>query len=384
MKSMAKTQTPAHQSHLRYDLAPGEEARQALDETFAAYGQMMKLLTEIVPGKAGANLVTLHELAYETIRERTALPARLVTLGLRDFAANRGEPADLSRLPLDEKLFAIKGPSDLTISTVHGRVAVPFDVAGYFKGWESNIPAYLIADGGHYAIHIGVTPNSPRTEDNMTMHEGILSRMGRLIAGLANAAVDTVEGANKVAVIEQALREIDVAADEARADLGKARAEEYRIQSRRNEIVEDLEALEAKIRLAITAGREDLAKAGVARQIDLEAQIAALDKALADANARIDEGQKALQAVLAARREAEARLIDFKRSIARHAPEEAAGRNPRPTPAAGAARAAAAVSRLTGVPSGELATSAELDELDRLHREQAIEARLARFKANGQ
>ncbi|OEC98432.1 MULTISPECIES: PspA/IM30 family protein [unclassified Rhizobium] len=381
---MAKTHVPTHRSRLRYDLAPNDEARQALDETFAAYGQMMELLGEIVPDRAGANLVTLHDLAYETIRERTALPARLVTLGLRDFAANRGGLADWNRLPLDEKLFAIKGPSDLTISTVRGRVAVPFDVAGYFKGWDSNIPAYLIADGGHYAIHIGVTPNSPRTEDNMTMHEGILSRMGRLIAGLANAAVDTVEGANKVAVIEQALREIDAAADEARADLGKARAEEYRIQSRRSEIVADLDALDAKIRLAISADREDLAKAGVSRQIDLEAQIAALDKALADANAQIDEGQKALQAVLAARREAEARLVDFKRSIARHAPEEATGGNPRPTPAAGAARAAAAVSRLTGVPSGEPATSAELDELDRLHREQAIEARLARFKANGQ
>ncbi len=355
-----------------------------MDETFAAYGQMMRLLTEIVPDRAGANLVTLHELAYETIRERTALPARLVTLGLRDFAANRGEPAGTNRLPLDEKLFAIKGPSDLTISTVRGRIAVPFDVAGYFKGWDTNLPAYLIADGGHYAIHIGVTPNSPRTEENMTMNEGILSRMGRLIAGLANAAVDKVEGANKIAVIEQALHEIDAAADEARADLGKARAEEYRIQSRRTEIVDDLTALDAKIRLAISAEREDLAKAGVARQIDLESQIAALDKALADANAQIDEGQKALQAVLATRREAEARLADFKRSVARHAPEEATGGVPRATPAAGAARAAAAVSRLTGVPAGEPATSAELDELDRLHREQAIAARLARFKANDQ
>lgn len=355
-----------------------------MDETFAAYGQMMKLLTEIVPDRAGANLVTLHELAYETIRERTALPARLVTLGLRDFAASRGEPVGANRLPLDEKLFAIKGPSDLTISTVRGRVAVPYDVAGYFKGWDTNLPAYLIADGGHYAIHIGVTPNSPRTEENMTMNEGILSRMGRLIAGLANAAVDKVEGANKVAVIEQALHEIDAAADEARTDLGKARAEEYRIQSRRTEIVDDLTALDAKIRLAISADREDLAKAGVARQIDLEAQIAALDKALADASEQIDEGQKALQAVLATRREAEARLADFKRSVARHTPEEATGGVPRASATVGAARAAAAVSRLTGVPAGEPATSAELDELDRLHREQAIETRLARFKANDQ
>ncbi|AYG60076.1 PspA/IM30 family protein [Rhizobium jaguaris] len=379
---MAKTPGPSRQSLLRYELAPDSAARNALDETFAAYGQMMAILTEIVSDKAGANLVVLHDLAYETIRERTGLPARLVTLGLRDFAASRGGVVDVNRLPLDEKLFAIKGPSDLTISTVRGRVAVPFDVAGYSRGWESVFPAYLVADAGHYEIHIGVTPNSPRTEENMMMNEGILSRMGRLIAGLANAAIDKAEGANKIAVIEQALREIDAAADEARTDLGKARAEEYRIQSRRTEIVDDLAALDEKIRLAVSNDRDDLAKAGVARQIDLEAQIAALDKALADVREQIDEGQKALQAVLATRREAEARLVDFKRSVVRHAPEEAAGSKSHSTPGAGAARAAAAVSRLTGVPAAEPTTSAELDELDRLHREQAIEARLARFKAN--
>ncbi|PCK81907.1 hypothetical protein CPT34_05980 [Rhizobium sophoriradicis] len=378
--SMASTSKTSHPSLLRYMLAPDEQARQALDDTIAAYRRMIGILTELVDDRAGANLVVLHELAYETVREQTGLPARLVTLGLRDFATNRGTIADPPQLPLDDKLFAIKGPADLTIATVHGRVAVPFDVAGYSRGWESIFPAYLVAEPDHYEIHIGVTPNSARMEENMT-NEGILSRMGRLIAGIANAAIDKAEGVNKIAVIEQAIREIDAAADEARSDLGKARAEEYRIQSRKDEIAEDMNALDGKIRLAVSSGRDDLAKAGVARQIDLESQIAALDKALADARDQVDEGQKALQAVLATRREADARLADFKRSIARHPEEALAGHN-RPTPGADAARAAAAVSRLTGVPSGEHAHSSELDELDRLHREQAIEARLARFKAD--
>ncbi|OWV76614.1 hypothetical protein ATY76_01275 [Rhizobium sp. R339] len=377
---MAITNKTPHPSLLRYMLAPDDQARQALDDTIAAYRRMTDILTELVDDKAGANLVVLHDLAYETVREQTGLPARLVTLGLRDFAANRGVIPEPLQLPLDEKLFAIKGPSDLTIATVHGRVAVPFDVAGYSKGWESIFPAYLVADHDRYEINIGVTPNSARMEENMT-NEGILSRMGRLIAGIANAAIDKAEGVNKIVVIEQAIREIDAAAEEARTDLGKARAEEYRIQSRKDEIVEDMNALDEKIRIAVSSGRDDLAKAGVARQIDLESQIAALDKALADASEQVDEGQKALQAVLAARREADARLVDFKRSIAKH-PEEALAGHGRPTPGVGAARAAAAVSRLTGVPSAENAHSSELDELDRLHREQAIEARLARFKAD--
>ncbi len=369
-----------HTAILRYRLAPDDEALRALEETFAAYAAMFALLEELTAEKGGANLVTLHELAYETVRDRTGLPARFVTLGLRDFASNRGRPSEPPRLPLDEKLFAIKGPADLTVATVRGRVAIPFDVAGYSRGTLSIFSAQLVAEAGGYEIHIGVTPHTDRTEEHMMMNEGILSRMGRLIAGIANAAVDKAEGTNKVAVVEQALREIDAAAEEAKADIGKARAEEYRIQSRREEIASDLNMLEEKIHTAVASGRDDLAKAGVARQIDLESQVAALDKALADARIYLDEGQQALQAVLATRREAEARLADLKRSLAQY-PDEPAAARARNNPADGAARAAAAVSRVTGVPAGNKATSAELDELDRLHREQAIEARLAKFKA---
>lgn len=365
---------------LRYMLAPTAEARAALDDTFAAYGHMREILGEVLSSQASANLVVLHDLAYETIRERTGLPARLVTLGLRDYASHRAAANGPMRLPLDEKLFTIKGPSNLTIATVRGRVAVPFDVAGYSPGWTSIFPAYLTVVDGRFEIHIGVVRNSPQMEDNM-MHEGILSRMGRLIAGVANAAIDKAEGANKIAVIEQAIREIDAAADEARSDLGKARAEEYRIVARRNEIVEDITSLDEKIRLAVSSGRDDLAKAAVSRQIDLEAQVAALDKALADVREHLDEGQKALHAVLATRRESEARLADFKRSLTQHNQEAPAG-GTRAGSTADAARAAATVSRVTGVTAGAAASSAELDELDRLHREHAIEARLARFKAD--
>lgn len=369
-----------HTSILYYDLAPDAEARRALEETFVAYADMLAMLDELAGEKAGANLVTLHELAYETVRERTGLPARMVTLGLRDFAANRGQQANVERLPLDDKLFAIKGPSDLTVATVRGRVAIPYDVAGYSPGTLNIFAAQLVAQHGGYQIHIGVTTHSDRTEKKMMTNEGILSRMGRLIAGLANAAVDKAEGSNKIVIVEQALREIDAAAEEARSDIGQARAEEYRILSRRDEIGADLEKLDEKISTAISAAREDLAKAGVARQIDLESQLAALDKALAGARTDLEEGQQALQAVLATRREAEARLADLKRSIAQF-PESKVSGLAKPSPVDGAARAAAAVSRATGVPGGEHGSSAELDELDRLHRDRAIEARLAALKA---
>src|SRR5882724_6336191 len=113
---------------LRYALDPDETGVQAIEATFAAYDRMMSILEDVAP--VGANLVLLHEQAYERVRLETDLPARLVTLGLRD-RANYVAGAPLRRIPLDEKLFAIKGPTQLSLSTVRGRLLVPFHVPGY-------------------------------------------------------------------------------------------------------------------------------------------------------------------------------------------------------------------------------------------------------------
>jgi phage shock protein A len=361
---------------LRYALAPDADAAAALRETIAEYAVMLDILADLA-ASAGANLVTLHTLAYEAVRKRTRLPSRLVTLGLRDFAARRAGD-EIAGIPLDDKLYTIKSASELSISTVAGRVIVPFDVAGYVEGWKDVLPARLVFEQGTFELRIGVNPNIA-TEEKTMIHEGILSRMGRLIAGVAYATIEKAEGINGVAIVEQAIREIDSAAEEARAELGRARAEEHRIASRRTEISQEIGALEEKIRFALKESREDLAKAAVARQIDLEAQSAAIEKALADVGERIDEGQKALQAVLAARRDAEARLSDLKRSVQKH-DGDGSNTGSRSSPDLTVAKASAAVTRVTGVPGGAPSSSAELDELDRLHRERAIAERLARFK----
>jgi hypothetical protein len=375
---MSPTSKDQPTATLRYVLAPEPNARKALVETLQAYALMLQILGETA-ATAGSNLVALHVLAYETLRTRTGLPARLVTLGLRDFAARRvGD--EVTGMPLDQKLYAVKSPSELSISTVAGRVAVRFDVAGYAQGWKGALLARLVLDQGTFELRIGVTPNIA-TEEKTMIHEGILSRMGRLIAGVAHATVEKAEGANRVAIVEQAIREIDAAAEEARAELGRARAEEHRIASRRREISDDIAALDAKIRTAFGESREDLARVGVARQIDLEAQVAALDKALADVGERIEEGQKAMQAVLAARRDAEAQLAGLKRSEERVLDPDGIGTPRRAGPDLTVARASAAVTRVTGVPGGP-PPPPELDELDRVHRERAIDERLARIKAS--
>lgn len=213
--------------------------------------------------------------------------------------------------------------------------------------------------------------------------EGVLARMGRLIAGITNAAIDKAEGTNPVAIVEQAIREIDDAAEEARLSLGQSKAEEYRIKTRRGALETERTGLDDKIRLAVNESRDDLAKAAIARQIDLESQITALDKALSNVSEDMNEGQQALQAILATRREAEERLSELKRSFAAsNKAEGGLGINPHDNASAQADRAASAVARVTGVPKGEKNQSSELDELDRLHRDHAIAERLARFKTD--
>ena len=90
----------------------------------------------------GANLVSLHAQAYETIRKETDLPARLVTLGLRDRASYVAG-ASVRRIPLDDKLFAIKAPTSLTVSTVRGHVLVAFNVPGYLCRLGKPLPGSI-------------------------------------------------------------------------------------------------------------------------------------------------------------------------------------------------------------------------------------------------
>ncbi len=257
---------------------------------------------------------------------------------------------------------------------------MPFEVPGYVGGWESPFPAHLVSDGQTYEIHIAVKSKSPAPEEKTMLHEGILARMGRLLAAIASQTIDNAENNNKVALVKQAIREIDAGADEARHALGKSRAEEFRLKRRREELDAEVVRLNEKIRLAIAENRDDLARAGVARQIDLESQQIALERAMDFIELEIEEQTKALQAMLGARREAEVRLTELEQSLIQQSPAET-GRGAAQTKTISADRAMAAIARVTGVPASSVLGDKELDELDRLHRENEIAARLERIKS---
>jgi phage shock protein A len=362
-------------------LSPSPEDERAIRATFADYGVLMRLLDDFAQQRgASANLVALHEQAYAPIREQTRLPARLVSLGLRDHAARRGG-VTFDGLPLDGRLYAIKSPTHLSLATVEGRRLIAYAVAGYQAGWPDHAEARLVVRNGETSILVGVATAAKPKETSMAT-EGILTRIGRVIAGVAHGAADNLEGANPIATVEQSIREIDAMAEEARVGAGKARAEEHRIRAKIAEIDEEIADLAGKIAVGLSEAREDLVKPVIGLQIDLEAQQAALETALAEVSDRIDEAGKALQAINSARQDAVARLNALKKSTqpAAGAPvahESASERN-----AHRLARSLDAIARVTGVPGRPTTAASEVEELARLQREQAIQERLLSYKGS--
>lgn len=370
---------PRYQSTMSYTLAPSPEDMAAIRATLGDYTIMMGILDDIGRdrGATSANLVALHEQAYATIRERTRLPARLVTLGLRDHASRQGKGSPINDLPLDGRLYAIKSPTHLSLATVEGRRLIAYSVAGYVPGWFDHAEARLMLKDDETLVLVGIA-SAVKPKETIMATEGILSRIGRVIAGVAHGTVDALEGANAIATVEQSIREIDAVADDARAGAGKARAEEHRLKAKIAEINDEIEDIAGKIETGLAAGREDLVKPAIGLQIDLEAQRSALETALAEAVERIAESGTALQAVNSARADAVARLAALKKSKGAEDGAEGASASVRNDNRL--ARSLGTIERVTGVSGRPTTATSEVEELARLQREKEIQERLAQYK----
>jgi phage shock protein A len=369
--------------YCRLTLRPDPSAADALDLISATNGKLLDWLDRSVPAGHPADLVALHRSFYEAARAVSGLPARSVTLAFKDWVRRRRGEA-IAGLPLDEKLYAVKGIESVSIATLDGRVTVPFVVDDYGPGWFDPAPARLVRSPDGFDLLIATdraatAAGTPRSkEEIMPTTESALKRIGRVIAGMTNLAIEAAEGVNPEAVIAQAIREIDAAADEARTDLGRATAERHRVDARRRQLLQEKAELEARIGLALDQGRDDLAEAGIARQIDIDAQLGVLDRLLGESDDKIAQLGQTVDAIAASRREAEQTRLAFR---AVQAGVDGSG-----DPAGGAmnkvARAQSAAARVSGIaPVPPVADARLLDELADLERDHQIKSRLALLKS---
>lgn len=360
-------------SGLRLDLQPTLEMRKALSDMLVAYQRAMEILDQT---DKGANVVALHQAAYEEIRTVTGIPSRLATLALRDHGRRR--PGEVVQdIPLDSKLFAVKGADSVSIATLSGRIVLPYTASRYREGWADFAEARLVFEGSSICLYAGIQADVHQTRETAMSNEGILARLGRVIAGVVNNAVDSAEASNPVAVAQQAIREIGVIADEARAALGIALAAGHRLKAKSNDLDAEIRDLDEKIKVGLESGREDLARVATGVQIDLEAQKEALAKAILENTREIVDAEATLSSIASARADAMKRLEDARRAE-RAVPPVA---TPSQRNDQRLADALQAVERVTGVPSRTVMEgNAEVEELGRLQRQKAIEARLNAFK----
>lgn len=219
------------------------------------------------------------------------------------------------------------------------------------------------------------------------MSESLARRVGRLVAGSFNAAVDAVENAAPETVMEQALRELDTAIADVRRDLGTVEAQRHLTSKRLTEERSRYDELGAQAQLALREDREDLATVAVERQIDIEAQLPVLEARLGELGEEKLQLEGYVAALQAKKREMQDALKSFRSS--RQTSTSATGGAS--TSAGGgldrAERAGAAFDRVftrqTGF-SGTSATAvqeaAQLAELEALAHRHRVQERLAKLK----
>ena len=121
------------------------------------------------------------------------------------------------------------------------------------------------------------------------MTDTIASRVTRVIGGSVHALLDAVENAAPEATMAQAIREVDQAIDEVRGELGRVEAVKHVASSSLNKLNTQKETLAEQIEIAMSKGDETLARAGIARQIDIDDQIPVLQRSLQDSVGRGSE-----------------------------------------------------------------------------------------------
>ena len=219
------------------------------------------------------------------------------------------------------------------------------------------------------------------------MTDSIATRVTRIVSGSVHALLDTVENAAPEAMMAQAIREVEQVGDEIRTELGKVEAAKHLVTAQINKLNTDNEQLAAQIETALAQNREELARAGIEKQINIEDQMPVLQKSLAEQQERGRELEGYITALLAKKREMDEALREFlaARSASSSPTATASGR----ASAAGRVETASSafdrvMARQTGVSGlspNVTANAAQMKELQELHRNHRVEEKLAQLKA---
>lgn len=220
------------------------------------------------------------------------------------------------------------------------------------------------------------------------MVESIFARVRRVISASIEDVVDAMERAGGASVMREALREVDRAIDEVRAEQEAATARRLQAMRQQRMFRDQLTALEEKARFAIAQNRDDLAEAAVSRQIDFEAQAERLDAVQAEAASEAGRLEECLVALTTRKSQMAEALAAFETaqrdaSLGGDGPTRFDRRTERKVERAEEAfdRAMAGAGGVAGISRADVQTAAKVAEISTLQKSAAIAQRMAALRS---
>ncbi len=147
------------------------------------------------------------------------------------------------------------------------------------------------------------------------MAENIASRVGRMISGTANMLVDSVENMAPEMIMEEAIREVDRAIDDVRAELGMVLSKQHMATRRLAEENRKHDEISEKVEVALKEGREDLAQSAISQILDIEAQIPVLEATIGETKQGEAELEGYITALQGRKREMKEELGLFREAV---------------------------------------------------------------------
>jgi phage shock protein A len=220
------------------------------------------------------------------------------------------------------------------------------------------------------------------------MAESIFMRVRRVISGSVEDVVDAMERAGGTSVMREAIREVDRAIDEVRAEHEAAATRRLHAARQQRMFRDRLAALDEKARFAIGENRDDLAEAAVSRQLEFEAQAERLDGVQSDAAEEARRLEECLAALTTRKARMEEELAAFEAAqreaaVGGDGPTRTNRRTERKVERAEEAfdRALAGAGGVTGTNRADAQAAAKVAEIDAMQKGAAIAQRMTALRA---
>jgi len=217
------------------------------------------------------------------------------------------------------------------------------------------------------------------------MSESIFSRAQRVVRAGIETVLDKAEQASGASLLREAIREVDQSVADMTRQGEDARRRADDAAARRERLKKEHAELPEKARYALEKGRDDLAQAAIARQVEIEDELAAAETARADALVEA-RNFETLRGELIARRDGmETELAEFEKE-ARLAKVRAVANKPSDKAGRKMERADELFDRakawLERTDFGDGDTRRPEAEIDDIQREDEIARRMAKLKGS--